>query len=269
MKARRQRGTEAQRAQGLCALAALAIMATPASAQSLAERVAAVDSGWAALEFAARPGVCGQGNNIMTFSGGGPNEFWESGCDAGPVRVLLTVREARVTALQTYVGGRWRADPRLTNLGRVPATSAADYLLGLIETQDDEVAKRAILPARLADSVDVWPRLVRLARDRERPSEVRKSVIFWLAHEAGERVARSLQTFVDDAGEDREVRKSAIYAISRLRDGQAVPRLMRIAREHPDPHMRKQALFWLGRSEDPRALALIEELLMGSAARRP
>ncbi len=33
------------------------------------------------------------------------------------------------------------------------------------------------------------------------------------------------------------------------------------ARSHPDPEVRRKALFWLGQSGDPRALALFEELL--------
>ena len=36
---------------------------------------------------------------------------------------------------------------------------------------------------------------------------------------------------------------------------------IRIARTHRDPEVRKQAVFWLGQSNDPRAIALFEELL--------
>jgi hypothetical protein len=40
-----------------------------------------------------------------------------------------------------------------------------------------------------------------------------------------------------------------------------VPVLIRIARTNPHPELRRKALFWLGQSEDPRALSLFEELL--------
>jgi hypothetical protein len=36
---------------------------------------------------------------------------------------------------------------------------------------------------------------------------------------------------------------------------------MRIARTNDDPELRKTALFWLGQSEDPRAVTLFEEIL--------
>jgi HEAT repeat protein len=42
---------------------------------------------------------------------------------------------------------------------------------------------------------------------------------------------------------------------------EAVPALIQIAKRNPDPEVRRTALFWLGQSEDPRALALFEEIL--------
>jgi len=32
-------------------------------------------------------------------------------------------------------------------------------------------------------------------------------------------------------------------------------------RGNPDPELRRKAIFWLGQSDDPRALALFEEVL--------
>ena len=66
---------------------------------------------------------------------------------------------------------------------------------------------------------------------------------------------------MDDARGDREVRKNAIFALSQRSNDEGVPALIRIARTNPDPELRKTALFWLGQSEDPRALDLFEEIL--------
>jgi len=60
---------------------------------------------------------------------------------------------------------------------------------------------------------------------------------------------------------DREVRESAIFALSQRPRDEGVPALIRIVRTSRDPKLRKNALFWLGQSNDPRALDLIEELL--------
>lgn len=50
-------------------------------------------------------------------------------------------------------------------------------------------------------------------------------------------------------------------ALSQRSNDEGVPALIRIARTNPDPELRKTALFWLGQSEDPRALDLFEEIL--------
>jgi hypothetical protein len=40
-----------------------------------------------------------------------------------------------------------------------------------------------------------------------------------------------------------------------------VPLLIQTARTNKNPVVRKQAMFWLGQSKDPRALAFFEEIL--------
>ena len=40
-----------------------------------------------------------------------------------------------------------------------------------------------------------------------------------------------------------------------------MPLLIQVARTHSNPAVRKQAMFWLGQSKDPRALALFAEIL--------
>ncbi len=52
-----------------------------------------------------------------------------------------------------------------------------------------------------------------------------------------------------------------MFALSQRPRDEGVPVLIRIARSHRDPKIRRRAIFWLGQSEDPRALALFEELL--------
>ena len=52
-----------------------------------------------------------------------------------------------------------------------------------------------------------------------------------------------------------------MFALSQRPRDEGVPALIRIARTHQDPEVRKKAIFWLGQSEDSRALALFEELL--------
>jgi len=64
-----------------------------------------------------------------------------------------------------------------------------------------------------------------------------------------------------DSDPDAEIRKSAVFALSRLPRDEGVPLLIRTARTHSSRAVREQAFFWLGQSEDPRALAFFEEVL--------
>lgn len=244
---------------GLVAAAALAAAAGAGRAQTLASRIAAVGSGTAHVSFTARPGVCGNGNSISTRSG--RSREWESDCEEGPVRLSLDLDGGRVTELRTYVGGHWAAGGDARDLGQVAAPQAAAYLLDLARTGSGEVAKKAVFTATLADSVTVWPDLLRLARDENRPLDVRKSATFWLSQAASDAVTPALGQLAADETVDEQVRKQAIFALSQRPNGEGVQPLIDVARGNKDPLLRRQAIFWLGQSNDPRALALFEELL--------
>jgi HEAT repeat protein len=107
----------------------------------------------------------------------------------------------------------------------------------------------------------VWPVLLRIARRTELPLETRRQAVFWLGQAAGEAATRGLDSLVTDGGGELEVRKQAVFALSQRPADEGVPALIRIARSNPHGELRKTALFWLGQSEDPRAIALFEEIL--------
>jgi HEAT repeat protein len=249
---------------------ALAWLAGPAAAQRLADRIGAAPDGIVRMSFAARAGVCGDGRNGTW----GRRTVWNDShwaddevtydCDAGPVRVSLTVRHGHVEALRTYVGGRWVTPPAaaaVTDLGTTSTRAAVDFLLDLAAREDGRVGEEAILPATLADSVTVWPTLLTLAKNDRAPRRTRRQAVFWLGQAAGAAVTHGLSTLVDDDGVEREVKEQAVFALSQQPHGDGVPALIQIARTQPDRELRRKALFWLGQSDDPRALALFEELL--------
>ena len=60
---------------------------------------------------------------------------------------------------------------------------------------------------------------------------------------------------------DTEVKKKAVFALSQLPRDEGVPLLIQVARTHSNPAVKKQAMFWLGQSKDPRALKFFEEIL--------
>jgi hypothetical protein len=242
---------------GILVALLITMVPVPAFAQTLAQRLAASPDGVVRFSFAARPGVCGHGRNISDTRN---DPDWESDCDDGPVRVTMNVRSGQPTSLKTYVGGRWRSGSDVTDWGTVPARAAADFLL-TIATSQSTVAEKAVFPATLADSLEAWPQLLVIARDRTLRTGARKQAVFWLGQAAGAAATQGLDSLMSDETLDRPVQEQVVFALSQRPKGEGVPALIRVARTHRDPEVRKKAMFWLGQSDDPRALALFEELL--------
>ena len=91
--------------------------------------------------------------------------------------------------------------------------------------------------------------------------ELRKQALFWIGQTAGSRGLEVLGNVVEKSDDDTEVQKQAVFAISQRPKDEAVPLLIKIARTHPKPAVRKQAMFWLGQTGDERALEFFKEIL--------
>jgi hypothetical protein len=256
-----------------CGVSVMLVSAT-LPAQTIARRVAQVKDGSVRMSFASRSDVCGNGaGNISTRNGRTMNSNgsggytasrhneWEDDCEAGPVRVAIDIADGKPIALRAYVGGRWRPGTDVTDLGTVPVQDAVDYLLDHLARSDGKVAGEAIFPATIADSVVVWPRLLTLAKDDSRSRDVRKQAVFWVSQAAGEKATAGLVEVAGDAAADQDVRLQAVFAISQRPKDEGIPALLEIARNSKDPRIRKQSIFWLGQSGDPRAIAYFESVL--------
>jgi HEAT repeat protein len=89
---------------------------------------------------------------------------------------------------------------------------------------------------------------------------VRGEAIFWLAQKAGRKAASAITDAIANDPETK-VKERAVFALSQLPTDDGVPRLIDVARTNRNPAVRKQAIFWLGQSRDPRALTFFEEVL--------
>ena len=252
-------------------LAALGFSSAVATGQSLASRVNGVSEGDVRMTFPLKPGICGWGTS-WSYTGRqgrydrGDNRYsrdieYDVDCNTGPGRLVVVRRDGETVDLRFYVGGRWRTNTSATDLGDVGTRAVTDYLIGLANTNDGKVGREAVMPVTLVDSIVVWPMLMRIARNDSRPRQIREGATFWLGQLAEEPATRGLTELVGDDALDREVRKSAVFALSQRRDREGVPALINVVRTSKDPELRKSALFWLAQSKDPRALDLIEELL--------
>ena len=91
--------------------------------------------------------------------------------------------------------------------------------------------------------------------------ELKKQALFWLGQKAGKRSLDALNKAIDSNDADTEVQKQAVFAISQRPKDEAVPLLIKIAKTHAKPAVRKQAIFWLGQTGDERALEFFKEIL--------
>jgi len=236
------------------------------SAVALETAVRSAD-GIARFEFAARPGVWGNGRtwNFSRGAGTGTTERWKcDGCTNGPIRVSVTVRDGVESDVRSQVGGRWPEPGR--DLGSIAPDVAADYLLGLVERGEGELdagsREDALQAAVAAPAGEIWPRLLSIARDRGQEADVRKAALFWTAHEAGVRAADDIEGIAVATDEETEVQEAAVFALTQLPDERGTEALLRLARENRNPDIVRSVYFWLGQREDPRVLALFEEVLL-------
>lgn len=253
--------------------AAIVLSAGPRlSAQSLADRVAAAAEPRVQFTFAARDGVCGNGRSFIQVSGSQWYGSWsdtdrQDACTAGPVRVLLDRAGREVVSLATFAGPVPERAAGVADLGRVRTREAAEYLLGLAERSTGRVSRDAILPAALADSVDIGPRLLAIARNQNAARETRRSAISWLGRTLapGERnvkaVADALVAIARDEDDNRSVRQAALRTLARLEHGTGTPLLMDLARDAQRSWLAREALTSLNSSGDPRARQHLREVV--------
>ncbi|HEU4994183.1 MAG TPA: hypothetical protein VFT29_05160 [Gemmatimonadaceae bacterium] len=256
----------------LVSLASFAVWATMAAssmeAQSLAERVAAVGTGAVTFHFTGRPGVCGDGEHFIRTGRSSYHGSFRTGrpmepCIFGPVQVRLNLEDGNVFRVQSWVGPLRSREA--SDLGAVPAPEAARYLMTIAASGRPSASAKAIFPAVLADSAVVWPALLTIAKDTDgRGSSTRRDALFWLSRFASGAVGgHPNEPFDEDeaASDDEELKTQAVFVLSQLKNGAGIPDLLDIGRSNRSPRVRSQALFWLGQSGDPRAIALFESIL--------
>jgi hypothetical protein len=250
------------------AAASLFASATPVDGQSLAARISAARSDAVTFHFASRVGLCGDGESFIrigrsyhgSFTVGRPMEP----CIPGPVQVRLALRDGGVYELRAYVGPLRARNAR--DLGAVPAAEAASYLMGIATRGRADASIMAIFPAVLADSATVWPALLAIAKDTEtRSGATRREALLWLSRYASAAISgRPNDPFMEmeaDHGDEDDLKKQAVFVMSQLPRSEAVPALLDVARTNRDPSVRSNAMFWLGQTGDPRAIALFEAVL--------
>jgi len=257
---------------------ALATLVTSAlvgqdASSALDRRVSAVTDGVVTFNFASHADVCGDGHSWFRIGDESWHGNWNDNgsgsrsdsffCARGPVRVKITKLAGEIIRIETAVGPLQAvANQDATDLGIVGARSASTWLLGLASRLDGRPARDAILPAVIADSASPTPGLLRIAQDRERARDSRRSAIRWLARAPDASTAeavRALQTLAMDERDAPAVRQSAVSALARVPGGHGIVPLTGLAGNGTDPWLGREAIRVLARNDDPRARAFLRK----------
>jgi HEAT repeat protein len=121
-----------------------------------------------------------------------------------------------------------------------------------------KLSSTAVMAIALHADPPAVDRLITLARSSP-SSHVRGDAVFWVAQRAGDKAVGTITEVLDDP--DSQIRTKAVFALSQLPKDEGIPKLIELARTHRDRAVRRQAMFWLGQSRDPRAIDFFEQLL--------
>ena len=254
-----------------CVLVPLVSLSASLRAQTIAPSIVATD-GSVNVIFPSRPNVCGDGRGFIRTSRGhgrdaiysGSSEIWSANgwtnrpCARGPARILATVMNGEVTRLSIFVGPL-PSSPTSARTLTTRATDAASWLGELATRGQGRVASQAIRAMMFADTPEPWPLMLRIARNTERPREVRQAALQWLSFGVTDRLG--LSDVDEHATEDDEMRTQAVFVLTQRKNAETVSELIDLSRHAKYPSARKAAIFWLGQSGDPRAADVYAELL--------
>ncbi len=213
---------------GAATLGLLVAGVVRAQGGALERRVQAVRDGRVEFDFPSRADACGDGRNwYRVGSDSWYGRSWEGYdvaapsmvCEAGPVRVALTLVQREVVRVETFVGPR-KHDEGATDLGAVDALEATTMLLSLARTLYGRAARDAIGPTALAKDGAAADGLSAVARDEDR---------------------------------SRDVRRAALSALLRIENAAGLPSLITLGDARGDEWLAAEAVRTLARSGDPRA----------------
>lgn len=129
------------------------------------------------------------------------------------------------------------------------------------EDASDKVREHAVFALTQSSEPEAIASLLRVAKE-DKVAHVRGQALFWLAQTASrQQAARAIRDAINQ-DPDTEVKKKAVFALTQMPKDEGVPMLIQVARSNTNPAVRKQAMFWLGQSKDPRALKFFEDVLL-------
>ncbi|HEV8410066.1 MAG TPA: HEAT repeat domain-containing protein [Gemmatimonadaceae bacterium] len=105
---------------------------------------------------------------------------------------------------------------------------------------------------------DEW--LLDQAVNTKNSMEIRKNALFWAGQNGSMDMAKVGALY--DKGSETEFKKQVIFVLSqRGKSPEAIDKLIDIAKNEKDKELRKEAIFWLSQSHDPRVAKFLMDII--------
>jgi HEAT repeat protein len=129
-------------------------------------------------------------------------------------------------------------------------------LYGKLKSQD--LKKKVLFSLSQMGGEENGRWLLGVARDTSQSLEMRKQALFW-AGQGGVSIGELTKLYANVS--DKEMREQLIFVYSQRGEPAALDQLIDIAKRDPNPDLKKRALFWLGQSEDSRAVQALQDII--------
>jgi HEAT repeat protein len=127
------------------------------------------------------------------------------------------------------------------------------------EDTNDRLREKITFAFSVSKEPEAVQDLIAMAHNDPSP-HVRGKAIFWMAQIGGRKEAHEISDAIENDPET-EVKKRAVFALAQMKNGEGVPLLINVAKTNRNPVVRKEAIRWLGMTNDPRALGFLEQIL--------
>ena len=124
---------------------------------------------------------------------------------------------------------------------------------------NEQFRSKAVFALSQSKEPEALREVISIARS-DASAHVRGQAIFWLGQIGGRKEAEQITAAIENDPET-EVKKRAVFALAQMHNGEGIPLLINIAKTNKNPVVRKEAIRWLGMTNDPRALDYLEEIL--------
>lgn len=166
-------------------------------------------------------------------------------------------------ALRTYAERREVPEPLREKaifwIGQRQTAENAAFLRALYgRLTNPELKKKVVFSLSQMGGEENGRWLLRVAGDTSQSIEMRKQALFW-AGQAGVSITELTRLY--STVTDREMREQLIFVYSQRDEPAALDKLIEIAKQDANPELRKRALFWVGQSDDARAVQAIQDII--------